>query len=185
MSYIIGSMSLAGTNSSDLDLAAAFFGQGGDVFVGDDHHLAVIGFVGPGDVAVFDDLAAYLADALVADAPVVLLVHLMELDVVVLGRAVHLDRDVHQTEGDRTLPYGTHKPRLAGLGQQRAGPRRGGVAGGAIGQVSARAGDGQRRRQRGRPHHAGQRVECRSRPGRRAVRRPASPVPTARRSARS
>ena len=84
----------------DLDLPAAFFGQGGYVFVGDDHHLAVIGFVRPRDVAVFDDLAAYLAGPLVADAPVVLLVHLVELDVMVLGRAVHLDRDVHQAESD-------------------------------------------------------------------------------------
>ena len=83
-----------------LDLAAAFLGQRGDVLVGDDHRLAVVGFVGLGDVAELDDLAAHLADPLVADAPVVLLVHLVELDVVVLGCAVDLDRDVHQAEGD-------------------------------------------------------------------------------------
>jgi hypothetical protein len=35
---------------------------------------------------------------------------------VVFGRAVDLDRDVHQAEGDRTFPYGTHKARLAGMG---------------------------------------------------------------------
>lgn len=95
------------------DLAAAFFGQRGDVVVGDDDHLAVIGFVGPGDVTVFDDFAVHLAHALVSDSAVVLGVHLVELDVVVLGGAVHLDRDVHQPERDGTLPDGAHVSQYA------------------------------------------------------------------------
>ncbi len=87
-----------------LDLAAALLGQGGNIVVGDHHHLPVVGLVGPGDVAVLDHLAVRLTNALVADAPVVLGVHLMEFDVVVLGGAVHLNRDVHQPERNRTLP---------------------------------------------------------------------------------
>ena len=103
-------MSLGGDELDHLDLAAAFLRQRGDVLVGDDHRLAVVGFVGLRDVAVLDDLAAHLAHPLVADAPVVLRVDLVELDVVVFGRAVDLDRDVHQAEGDGALPDGTHKP---------------------------------------------------------------------------
>src|SRR5262249_19350306 len=90
------------------DFTGALFGQRGDVVVGDDHRLAVVGFVGPGDVPVFDDLAIQLAHPLVADATVVLGMHLMELDVVVLGGAVHLDRHIDESERDRTLPDGAH-----------------------------------------------------------------------------
>jgi len=91
-----------------LDFAAALFGQRRDVVVGDDHHLAVVGFVGACDIAVLDDFAVYLAHALVPDAAVVLGMYLVKLDVVVLGRAVHLDRDVDQPERDRALPDRTH-----------------------------------------------------------------------------
>jgi hypothetical protein len=34
---------------------------------------------------------------------------------VVLGRAVHLDRDVDQSEGDRALPDGTHRASMPTL----------------------------------------------------------------------
>jgi len=70
-----------GNELKHLDLAAAFLRQRGDVLVGDHHRLAVIGFEGLRDVAVLDDLAAHLADALVADASVVLRMDLVELDV--------------------------------------------------------------------------------------------------------
>jgi hypothetical protein len=40
--------------------------------------------------------------------PVVFGVYLMKLDVMVLGGAIHLDRNVDQPEGDRTFPDGTH-----------------------------------------------------------------------------
>ena len=90
------------------DLAAALFGQGGDVVFGDHHRLAVVGFVGLGDIAVLDNLAAFIADTLVFDAAVVLGMHLVKIHIMVLGGAVHLHRDVHQTEGDGASPDGSH-----------------------------------------------------------------------------
>ena len=92
-----------------LDLAAALLGQRCDVLVGDHHGLAVVGFVRLGDVAILHDLTAHLTDALVADPAVVLGVHLVELQVVVFGGAIHLDGNVHQTERDRAFPNGTHQ----------------------------------------------------------------------------
>ena len=78
-----------------LDLVAAFLGQGSDVLVGDHHRLATIGLVGLGDVAVLDRLTALVAHPLIFDSTVVLGVYLMELQVVILGGAVHLHRNVH------------------------------------------------------------------------------------------
>lgn len=108
-----------GDELQHLDLPAAFFRQAGDVVVGDRHHLAVAGLVGPGKIAVVDHLATRLADALVPDASVVLGVHLVEPDVVVCGSAVHLDRHVHQPEGDRTRPNGSHVSEYALIVRER------------------------------------------------------------------
>ncbi len=156
MSYISGSMSLAGTNSSTSISRLRSSGRvamSSSVMI---DRLAVVGFVGLGDVAVLDDLAAHLADALVADAPVVLGVHLVELDVVVLGGAVDLDRDVHQAEGDRTLPDGTHQPSMADC--RPDSPHRVVARSGrsAPARATVSAADSA-----GRPHHGRQRVECR------------------------
>ena len=97
-----------GDELEDRDLVAAFLGQRGDVLVGDHHGLAAVAFIGLGDVAVLDHLAALGAHALVLDAAVVFRVHLVELQIVVLGGAIHLDRNVDETEGDGTLPDRTH-----------------------------------------------------------------------------
>jgi hypothetical protein len=68
-------------------------------------------------VLVVDDLAADLAPTLLADASTILVVHLVKADVVILGRAVQLDRDIDQAEGDGSLPNRSHAtsthPRVA------------------------------------------------------------------------
>ena len=84
----------------DLDLAVALLGQRLQVVLREhDRALAVV--VRLVDVLVVDDLAADLAAALVPDPPAVLVVHLVQRDVVVLGRAVDLHRHVDEAEGDR------------------------------------------------------------------------------------
>lgn len=49
----------------------------------------------------------------------VMMVHLVEPDVVVCGSAVHLDRHVHQPEGDRTRPNGSHVSEYALIVRER------------------------------------------------------------------
>src|SRR4028119_2120146 len=61
-----------------------------------------------GDVAVRDLLAGDRADPLVLDPPAVGGVHLVEADVLVLGRRVELDPDADQTERDRAAPDRAH-----------------------------------------------------------------------------
>ena len=76
MSYIIGSISLAGTNSST---SISRLRSSGSVAMSSSvmtTSAAVVGLVGPRDVAVLDDLAALFAHPLVPDAPVVLGVNL-------------------------------------------------------------------------------------------------------------
>ncbi len=60
-----------------LDLATALGGQRLQVLVGDDHRAFTV-VVGLVDVLVVDDLAVDLADALIADASAVLVVHLVQ-----------------------------------------------------------------------------------------------------------
>ncbi|SLC93855.1 Uncharacterised protein [Mycobacteroides abscessus subsp. massiliense] len=117
-----------GDELQHLDLAAGFGGQARQILIGDDDRAAVFGLVGLVDVPELHDLAAFLAGAFVANPAVVLVVDLMELEVVVLGRAVYLDRDVHQPEGEGALPDGTHIPSMAhrsrGVGDIRPGGNR-------------------------------------------------------------
>ena len=107
-----------GNELQDRDLVAAFLRQGGDVLFGDHHGLAAVCFVGLGDVAVLHHLIAFTADTLVLDPAIVCCVHLMKLQVVVLGGAVDLHGHVDQTERDRTLPDGTHETSMP----KRGGP---------------------------------------------------------------
>ena len=86
----------------------ALLGQGGDVLFGDHHRLTVVGFIGFGDIAVLDHVTAFAADALILDAAIIGGVNLVELQVMVLGGAVDLYRDVDQTEGYGAFPDGTH-----------------------------------------------------------------------------
>ena len=92
----------------DRDLARRRRGQLGQVVVGEDDHLAVLGLVALGDVGVRDLLAVDRADALVLDPPAVLGVHLPERHVVGLGGGVELHGHADQPEGDRALPDRTH-----------------------------------------------------------------------------
>ncbi len=78
-------------------------GQVGEVVVGQHDHVAGGQFVALGDVGVGDLLAVDRADALVADAPAVLAVHLVEGDVLLLGRRVELDRIV--TSPNEMAPF--------------------------------------------------------------------------------
>src|SRR4029079_3161197 len=57
------------------------------------------------DVVEVDDLAVLLAHPLVADAPHVLVVELVELQGLLLGGRVHGDRDRHEAERDGPLPH--------------------------------------------------------------------------------
>ncbi len=108
---------LAGGNElQDRDLVAALLRQRGDVLLGDHHHLAAVCLVGLGDVPVLHHLVALTADTLVLDPTVVCCVHLMKLQVVVLGGAVNLHGHVDQTERDRTLPDGTHETSMPKTG---------------------------------------------------------------------
>src|SRR5699024_9352978 len=47
---------------------------------------------------------------LIADAPTVLLMHLMHAHIVAFGRRVQLDRHIDKTERDRPGPNGSHPP---------------------------------------------------------------------------
>ena len=75
-----------------------------EVLVGEDDAIAVVGVVGLVDVRELHRLAAFTAHPVVLDPSAVLGVDLMEADVVVLRRGVHLDRHVDQPERDGTLP---------------------------------------------------------------------------------
>ncbi|MCY1239805.1 hypothetical protein D9M72_526200 [compost metagenome] len=86
---------------------AALRRDGLELILGEDHRAAVF-LVGLVDVRIVNDLAAHLAAALVADAPAVGVVDLVEPDVVVLGGAVDLDRHVDQPKCDSAFPYGSH-----------------------------------------------------------------------------
>ena len=57
---------------------------------------------------VVDHLPAHLAASLVADPAAVGVVHLVQAQIVVLGRAVEPDRHVDQPEADRALPDRSH-----------------------------------------------------------------------------
>src|SRR5699024_11490484 len=57
-----------------------------------------------------DYLAAFLTAMLIADAPAVLLMHLMHAHIVAFGRRVQLDRQIDETERDRPGPNGSHPP---------------------------------------------------------------------------
>jgi len=57
-------------------------------------------FIGLVKILVGDFLPAHLTSALVSDPPAVLVMDLVQVDVVVLGSAVSLDRHVHQAEGN-------------------------------------------------------------------------------------
>ncbi len=95
---------VGGNEAGHLDLAAGRRRHLREVLVGQDHRAAVVALVGLGDVRILDDLVVDLADPLVADAAAVGLVHLVEADVLLLGRRVQLDRDVDQAEGHRAFP---------------------------------------------------------------------------------
>ena len=56
------------------------------------------------DLVVRDGLPLLLADLLVADAASVLLVHVVEVEVLLVDRAVHPHGHVHEPEGDRAGP---------------------------------------------------------------------------------
>ena len=98
---------LARHELDDVDLAAALGGQRVEVLLGEhDRVLAVV--VRLVDVGVRHDFAVDLADPLVADAAAVLVVHLVQRHVVVLGRGVHLDRHIHESERQCALPDRSH-----------------------------------------------------------------------------
>jgi hypothetical protein len=101
---------IAGDELLDRDLPRRRRRQLGQVVVGEDDHLAVLGLVALGDVGVGDLLAVDRADPLVLDPAPVLGVHLAERHVVALGRRVELHRDADQAERDGTLPDRTHGP---------------------------------------------------------------------------
>ena len=84
--------------------------QIGEVLVGQDHHLAAAEVVPLGDVVVADLLAADRAGPLVLDPPAVGAVHLVEPDVLLLGRRVELHPDGDQPERDRPFPDRPHRP---------------------------------------------------------------------------
>ena len=87
----------------DVDLVVALGRERLQLLLGEHHGVRAV-VVRLRDVLVGDDLAAHLALALVADAPAVLLVHLVQGHVMALGGAVHLDRHVDQSERDGALP---------------------------------------------------------------------------------
>src|SRR6185312_16490729 len=85
----------------DLDLSAALLGEGTQVVVGENDGAVAL-LVRLVDVIEIDDSPTDLAASLIADATAVFVMHLVQVDVVILGRAVELDRNVHEAEG-----YGT------------------------------------------------------------------------------
>src|SRR5690606_24340311 len=98
---------LGGNELDDVDLATALLRERLEFGIRQDHRALTV-VVRLVDVLVVDDLAAHLTPTLVADAPAILVVHLVQRDVVVLGRAVDLHRHVDQSEGDGALPDGSH-----------------------------------------------------------------------------
>lgn len=98
---------LARHEFDDVDLAALLGWQRIEVLLGeDDSLLAVVERLV--DIGVRHDLAVDLADPLIPDPSAVLVVHLVQRDVVVFGRGVHLDGDVHESERQRALPDRSH-----------------------------------------------------------------------------
>src|SRR5690606_5336733 len=87
--------------------------QLGEVLVGQDHDLAGGQLVPLGDLAVRDLRAVDGADPLVLDPPAVGAVHLVEGDVLLLGRREQLHRDGDQPERDGALPDAPHAHILA------------------------------------------------------------------------
>ena len=116
---MIGSISSWSTNSQHLDLAAGAQRQLVEVLVGEDDDLAVGQLVALGDVAVLDLFAVDRADPLVLDPPAVGGVHLVEADVLVLGRGVQLHADADEAEGHGPAPDRSHAAPLP----SRARPR--------------------------------------------------------------
>ena len=100
---MIGSSCSLGTNSTTSISRLRSSGSDCEVLLGEDDG-AVAGIERLVDVLVLDDLAADLAAPLVTDASAVLVVHLMQLDVVVLGGAVQLDGHVDEPERDGAFP---------------------------------------------------------------------------------
>ena len=105
-----------------------------EVVVGEHDGLPGRQLVALGDLGVRHLLAVRLGDPLVADPAAVAAAHLMEGHVAFLGRAVELDRDRDEAEGDGALPDRSH-------GFERSHP----------GSV-ARVADATRGRGRGRAH---------------------------------
>ena len=75
-----------------------------EVLVGEVDELALPVLEGLDDLVVRDRLVLELADLLVADRAVVLLVHEVELQLVLVHGAVDAHRHVDEPEGDRTGP---------------------------------------------------------------------------------
>ena len=91
-----------------LDLAAGAQRQVVEVLVGEDDDLAVGQLVALGDVAVLDLFAVDRADPLVLDPAAVGGVHLVEADVLVLGRGVQLHADADEAERHGPAPDRSH-----------------------------------------------------------------------------
>ena len=110
----------AGHKLNHLDLAALLRRKGLHVRPGE-HHRPLTVVVGLVDVLVVDLLAADLAAALVSDPAAIGVVHLVELDVVVLRGAIGLDRHIDKPERDGSGPDCSHVPSQApwAFGDQR------------------------------------------------------------------
>ena len=92
-----------------VDLVVLLRREGVELLIREHDGLVTV-LVGLVDVLVVDLPPAHLAAPLVADPPVVVVVHLVEGDVVRTCRPVELHRHVHESEGDLTAPYRAHAP---------------------------------------------------------------------------
>src|SRR5712691_4882218 len=90
----------------DVDGPAGLHGDGGEVPVLQHDVLVLLVLVALHDVLEGNFLATGGARSLVLDAPVVLVVELIEAKGLLLRRWEQANRDRDQTEGDRTFPHG-------------------------------------------------------------------------------
>lgn len=103
---------VGGHEGDDLDGLGRGQRELGEILVGDRDHRAVGVLVGLADLAARHLLLVQLTDLAVPDPATVGEVDLPEVDRVVLGGVDELDRDAHQPEGDRAVPYGPHRSPL-------------------------------------------------------------------------
>ena len=113
---------LRGHELLDRDLLGRPCRQALHVLVGEHDHLAIGRLIALGDVGVGHLLAVDRADALVLDAPSVLLVDLPELHVVVLGRREESDRHIDEAERHGAFPDGSHENKNAPMRPMLATP---------------------------------------------------------------